>query len=148
VLAGAAGGALLGAVAVVGAILEAWWLVVAAVMAVLTAILVIALDAHRLARNNHHQVRRLSTRLKRQGAAPAAASAGPDREPARPDPAALGDAPPADLSDVVGALRVAQAQYAGRLDRLQRSVEVALDALPGAAATQDPEPGASPPDRE
>lgn len=85
--------------AVVGAVLQWWWLVVLAVMALLSATFLVALDADR-------RVRALRPYVRAQVASidTSQGRTGPTQE------------------DLVGTVRVLQAQYTGRLDRLQLSL--------------------------
>lgn len=105
-LLGAALAGLLSLVAVVGAVGQRWWLVVLAGTVLLSAVLLVALDADRRVRETRRFLHRELRRLDGSGAPP-----GPP-------------APSAD--DVVGTVRALQAQYTGRLDRLQDSVEQVL----------------------
>ncbi|GAA5159936.1 hypothetical protein [Ornithinimicrobium tianjinense] len=104
-LAGAALGAAACVLAVVGALLGWWWLVALVTTALLTAVLLVALDAH-------NRVRALRATLRTE----LDAQRGAGRA-----------APTTD--DVVGTVRALQAQYTGRLDRLQDSVDAALRRL-------------------
>ncbi|MGD8148724.1 hypothetical protein [Ornithinimicrobium sp. Y1694] len=100
------GGAIAGVlsfVAVVGAALGWWWLVVLAGMALLSAVLLVAVDVDR-------RVRELRGFVKAQ-------VAGIDTTGGRAAPA---------QEDVVGTVRALQAQYTGRLDRLQDTLEASL----------------------
>ncbi|MCK0114322.1 hypothetical protein MWU75_19470 [Ornithinimicrobium sp. F0845] len=108
-LVGAGAACLLTVVAVVGAVLEWWWLVVAAAMVLLSCAFLAALDADRRARALRPLV------LK------AVSSAG--------SVAAERVAPPVSEADVVGAVRVLQAQYTGRLDRMQAALDQAVTQL-------------------
>jgi len=99
--AGAAGALTL--VAVVAAALQWWWLVVLAVMLLLSAALLAALDADRRVRELRSFVRKEIGAIDTTGG-----RAAPSTE------------------DVVGTVRALQAQYTGRLDRLQDAVEQAL----------------------
>lgn len=102
-LGGAALGGLLTVLAVVGAALGWWWLVVLCAMALLSAVLLVAIDADRRVRELRAFVR---------------------KEIADIDTTGGRAAPTTD--DVVGTVRVLQAQYTSRLDRLQDAVEDAL----------------------
>ncbi|GGK73602.1 hypothetical protein [Ornithinimicrobium pekingense] len=102
-LAGAGASGVLTVVAVVAAVLHWWWLVVLAGMLLVSAALLVALDADR-------RVRELRTFVRAQVAAI-------DTTGGRAAPS---------TEDVVGTVRVLQAQYTGRLDRLQDTVEQAL----------------------
>lgn len=103
-LAGVALAGVLTVLAVVGAVLQWWWLVAAAPMVLLSAVLVVALDTDR-------RVRALRGYIRAE-----VGSGGPMVEAA----------PPVTDADVIGAVRVLQAQYTGRLDRMQTSVDRAL----------------------
>lgn len=100
---GLGGGAALILLAVLGAATGWWWLVVLSVMLLLTAILLVALDADR-------RVRELRSFVKAQVASidTTGGRAAPSQE------------------DVVGTVRALQAQYTGRLDRLQDTVEASI----------------------
>lgn len=112
-LAGAVVGLVLGLCVVVGTAQEAWVLVAAAASALLVAILVVQLDTWRRTRSLRSFVRDQVRRgVPVTGAQPA------------PVPA-----PTVTHEDVIGAVRLMQAQYTGRLDRLQRSLEEALTQL-------------------
>lgn len=102
-LLGAAVGGGLTVLALVGALLGWWWLVVLAVMALLSAVLLVALDTDRRVRELRAFVRTEVASIDTTG----------------------GRAAPAQ-EDVVGTVRALQAQYTGRLDRLQDAVEAAL----------------------
>lgn len=92
-------------VAVVGSAAQLWWLVVLAGTLLLSAVLLVGLDADRRVRETrrflHQELRRLD-------------SVGPQRAPAPTS------------EDVVGTVRALQAQYTGRLDRLQDAVDEVL----------------------
>lgn len=90
-------------VALVGAVLQWWWLVVLAVMALLTATFLVALDADRRVRELRSYVRTQVASIDTTGG-----RAAPSQE------------------DVVGTVRALQAQYTGRLDRLQDTLEASL----------------------
>lgn len=120
-LAGAGIAIVLTAVAVIGAVQEQWWLVVAAGMAMLSITMLVALDADRRVRALRPYIRREVTR-----------NAGSRGKTGKPVP----EAPPVSDIDVVGAVRVLQAQYTGRLDRMQTSVDQAIAQL--RAADQAP----------
>lgn len=94
---GAGLGAALSVAAVAGALLGWWWLVVLCAMVLLSAVLLVALDLHR-------RVRDVRVVLGTVAAPPPA--------PPAPTP-----------QDVVGTVRALQAQYTGRLDRLQDALE-------------------------
>ncbi|USQ80058.1 hypothetical protein NF556_21140 [Ornithinimicrobium faecis] len=110
VLAGAALAAVLTVVAVVGALQEWWWLVVGAAMLLLSAVLIVAMDADRRVRGLRPYIR---AEVARGAAVPTSAAT----------PPTVSDA------DITGAVRVLQAQYTGRLDRMQTSVDEALAQL-------------------
>ena len=109
-VAGAALAGILTVVAVIGALWEWWWLVVGAAMVLLSAILVVAMDADR-------RVRRLRPYIRSEVAR------GGNSQTATATP------PPVSDLDVTGAVRILQAQYTGRLDRMQSSVEETLAQL-------------------
>lgn len=91
----------------IGVAWEQWLLATAAGCALLSAALLVSLDAWRRVRVLRSFVRDEISRV----ATRQAKAADADRSPAQPQP------------DVVGAVRLLQAQYVGRLERLQASVE-------------------------
>ncbi|WP_122261727.1 hypothetical protein [Ornithinimicrobium cerasi] len=105
-LGGAAVAGVTTALAVVGAVLTWWWLVVLAGSALLSAVLLVALDTDRRVRELRSFVR---------------------SEIAAVDTTGGRAAPTTD--DLVGTVRALQAQYTGRLDRLQDTVEATLRRL-------------------
>lgn len=105
-LAGVTLAAGLTAVAVVGAALEWWWLVTTAAMLLLSAAFLAAVDADR-------RVRALRPFIK-QTVRQAAGETTQEQ------------APPLSDADVIGAVQLLQAQYTGRLDRMQESVDQAV----------------------
>lgn len=105
-LGGAAVGGVTTVLAVVGAVQGWWWLVVLAAMALLSAVLLAALDADRRVRELRSFVRKELAAIDTTGG-----RAAPTTE------------------DVVGTVRALQAQYTGRLDRLQDTVETTLRQL-------------------
>lgn len=123
-LAAVALAAVLTVVAVVGAALQWWWLVTAAAMTLLSATFLVAADSDRRARTLRPFVRKTVT-----------AVAGAQTQEQGPR---LAEA------DVIGAVQVLQAQYTGRLDRMQESLDQAVAHLraegdaPRAAATDEP----------
>ncbi|QDO87111.1 hypothetical protein FNH13_01210 [Ornithinimicrobium ciconiae] len=96
-------------VAVIGAALQWWWLVVAAVMVLLSATFLAAVDADR-------RVRALRPFVK-QAVHQAAGETVQEQ------------APGLTATDVIGAVQVLQAQYTGRMDRMQASLEHAVAQL-------------------
>ena len=102
-LGGAAVGAGLTVVGVVGAAVQWWWLTVLAALLLGTAVLLVALDTDR-------RVRELRALVRKE-------IAGIDLTAGRAAPS---------QEDVVGTVRVLQAQYTARLDRLQDTVEGSL----------------------
>lgn len=113
-LAGGVIGLVLGLGVVVGTALEAWVLVAAAGSVLGAAILLVQVDTWRRTRSLRNFVRDQLRRGVPVTGVPAA--------PAAPAPAATQE-------DVIGAVRMMQAQYTGRLDRMQRSLEEALSQL-------------------
>ena len=105
-LLGAGVGAVLTAAATAAALTGLWWLVVLAGMALLSLVLLVALDIVRRVRETRRFLQGELRRLEADGG-----SQGPP-------------APTAD--DVVGTVRALQAQYTGRLDRLQDAVDEVL----------------------
>lgn len=110
-LAGAGIALVLTALAVIGALLQWWWLVAAAAMILLSAAFLTALDADRRVRDLRPFVRQVASGI------------GSDATHAEQVPPQLAEA------DIVGAVRVLQAQYTGRLDRMQASLEQAAALL-------------------
>lgn len=123
-LAGVAGSIVVTGLGVIGAVLTWWWLVVLAGMSLLSAALLVSMDANRKTRYLRNQLRSEAARIRQEAAAPQATSVA--QIP-----------PPISELDVVGAVKVLQAQYVGRLDRLQDSVDSAVDALREARALSD-----------
>lgn len=105
------------------------------------AVLIVAADANRQVR----AVRRRMQRMAREGVRR------PDSEPPQADvPSDQGETQPppvqVERADVLGAVRVLQAQYTARLDRLQDSVEEALEELRRASAGPPEVASPRPPD--
>ncbi len=118
-----AGGALAAAMTIVAAVataLEAWWLVTLAAMVLLSSTFLSVLDANRRVRALPGRAARMARR--------AVASARPRSTPTGTQ-APVVIAASATEQDVLGAVRILQAQYVGRLDRLQASVEEELQQL-------------------
>lgn len=108
-------------VAVVGAVIEWWWLVTAAAMMLLSATLLAAIDADRRVRALRPFIRQTVRQV-----------AGEQVQEQAPQ---LSDA------DVTGAVQVLQAQYTGRLDRMQEALDQALARLaPEGDAAPPPAP--------
>ena len=101
--------ALLALLTVVTAVLEHPWLPTAGLALLLTVVGAIALDTNKRTRS-------------RYGARPVAAQA---------------SAPVTSEEDLMGTIRLLQAQYVGRLDRAQDSLELATTALLAAAEDRD-----------
>lgn len=110
-LLGAAVGGALTLLAVIGTVQERWWLVTLAAMVLLTATLLLALDADR-------RVRALRAFVRSEVAKGANLRASAERRVQEP--------PPVTSEDVVGTVRALQAQYTGRLDRIQDTLEATL----------------------
>lgn len=104
----------LSALVVAGAALRWWWLFAAGIAAFGSSILLVALDVDRRARSVSSSVKQLA---KRRPPAPA--------RPAAPPPAPRVE----DRADLVGTVRLLQAQYVGRLDRMEARLERALTDL-------------------
>ncbi len=127
-LAGCGLAVVLTAVAVLGAVQHWWWLVVAAGMVLLSLTLLVAMDADRRARALRPYIRGEVTR---GGQLTQAATAQP---------------PTVSETDVIGTVRVLQAQYTGRMDRMQAALDEALAQL---SARQDADrPAAGESDQE
>ncbi|MGO0575840.1 hypothetical protein [Ornithinimicrobium panacihumi] len=105
-LVGASLSVVLTALAVLGAVRSWWWLAVLSAMVLISATLMIAIDTDRRTRELRAFVRSQVASIDTTGG-----RAAPTTE------------------DVVGTVRVLQAQYTARLDRLQDSVEDALRQL-------------------
>lgn len=106
-LVAAALAALLTVTAIVGAALQWWWLVTAAGMTLLSATFLAAFDSDR-------RVRALRPFVKQTVSTVAAGDVGSVQAPRLAE------------VDVVGAVQLLQAQYTGRLDRMQESVDQAV----------------------
>lgn len=121
VLLGAAALAVLAIVAVVGVAVEQPVLAAAAALAMALAIGVLVLDAVTTLRRTERQLLKL-TKLVRSA----------DRaKPAPPTPGpGMSVGPVAGEADLIGTIRLLQAQYVGRLDRAQATLEAAVDRLP------------------
>lgn len=120
VLVGAGVAIVLSLLVLVGVALEQWVLAAGAASALVSATLVIALDSWRRARSLRSfvraEIRALATRQAQAGAG----------QPLRLQPPA--PAAPAELQpQVVDTVRLLQAQFVGRLDRLQASVESVVE---------------------
>ena len=102
-LAAVAFAAVMSLAAVVGTLLEWWWLVALAGAGLLSATLLAAVDTDRRVRELRSYVRAQVASIDTTGG-----RAAPTQE------------------DVVGTVRALQAQYTGRLDRLQDTVEQSL----------------------
>lgn len=109
--AGAVLALLLGGLMVGGLVLERWSLVVVAGWALGSATVLVQLDTWRRVRSLRRYVRDQV------------------REAAEVSPVGLPAAPAASPEDVVGAVRLLQAQYVGRLDRMQTALDEALGAV-------------------
>ncbi|WP_420113853.1 hypothetical protein [Pseudactinotalea sp.] len=126
-LTGVALSAAMTAVAVVAAMLQWWWLLTLAAMVLLSGAFLFALDADRRVRSLPTWATELARRT--------VASHKPPKPPKPPAPVVV--AAPATEQDVLGAVRVLQAQYIGRLDRLQTSIEHELELLRAHSAERD-----------
>lgn len=123
---GAVVGIVLVALLVIGVALEVWTLTALAAGALGLAILVVQLDTWRRTRSLRSFVKaevrrstdRVATSLPSGLVAPQGSSVTDD--------------------DVMGAVRLMQAQYTGRLDRMQRALDEALDRLAAAGPPSDP----------
>lgn len=113
-LAGAMVAAVLTALGVVGAVLEIWWLVVGAALVLLSLTLLAAIDADRRVRALRAFIRQ---EVRRTGKVSVK----------NPTPAA--PAPPVTEADLTGAVQLLQAQYVGRLDRMQGALDQAVARL-------------------
>lgn len=110
---GAAGAVLLSLVAVLAAVFELWWLLAAAVMLLGSASFLTALDASRrvsaLRAHTGKELKRIRSEI---AATPVVTT-------------------PATAQDVTGTVRVLQAQYTARLDRMHAAIEHAVGFLEG-----------------
>ena len=106
-LAGIAAFAALGALAFVAALLTWWWLVMAALAAMLGAIGILAINTNIMLRKHRASYDATGVGL--------GAGAGSGAE--------------ASADDVTGTVRLLAAQYVGRLDRAQSSLESAISNL-------------------
>lgn len=107
-LIGVVGASVLSVVAIVAAVSELWWLLTAAVMLLLSSACIAALDADRRTISLRAHVSKEIKRIRAEvAAAPRETVANSEQ-------------------DVAGAVRLLQAQYASRLDRLQTSIENTL----------------------
>lgn len=105
-------------VAVVAAVFELWWLVTAAIMLVLSAGCLAAVDA------NRRVILLRAFVIKDLKRTRAELTGGSQKQPAE--------------RDVLGAVRLLQAQYTARLDRLQGSIENALGQDTGSPPSPQP----------
>ena len=105
-LLGAGVGAVLTAAATAAALTGLWWLVVLAGMALLSLVLLVALDIVRRVRETRRFLHGELRRLNEGSGAPVGSAA--------------------TAEDVVGTVRALQAEYTGRLDRLQDAVDEVL----------------------
>ncbi|NLG22396.1 MAG: hypothetical protein GX555_13315 [Actinomycetales bacterium] len=124
-LVGAGVAAGLTVLAIIGAVLEWWWLPTAAAMLLLSGAFLAAIDSDRRVRSLRAQVRR---EVRRAGGVSHKA-AGPTHV-----------APPVTDLDVTGAVQLLQAQYTGRLDRMQEALDQAVAQL---RAESHPAPSAA-----
>lgn len=129
--------AVLSVLVLVGVAREQWLLAAAAGCVLLSACLLVSLDAWRRARALRAFVRQEIGGLAARQAK--AVRATPDPEPTEP-------AATVTPADVVGTVRLLQAQYVGRLDRLQASVEALVEhsVRPGGGNTVAGSAGADP----
>lgn len=129
VLAGMAALGVLGLLALIGALASWWWLVVAAMAGMIAVIGVVVLNTNLLMRAHRKEFDRFGRAGGPVGAtAVGAGSAGASRT---------------SEADLAGTMRLLQAQYVGRLDRAQSTLEGAAATLTGAAggaATEDRSP--------
>jgi hypothetical protein len=100
------------AAAVVAVLLDWWWLAAAALMTLVSATFLVALDADRRVRTLRKAV------LSRS-----------DVASSRTAPELTAQPPAVTEADVVGAVRVLQAQYVGRMDRLQNTLDQTLEVM-------------------
>lgn len=115
-LAGVVGAFGLTVLAVVAAAQSLWWLVTACVMALLSAIFAVVLDANRKTRYLRTQLRAEASRIRQESGVTRA-------EPVDPIPPTITE------FDVVGAVQVLQAQYVGRMDRMQQTLDRAVEVI-------------------
>lgn len=119
-LAGALVAVVLGALVVVGAALEQWVVAALGVAGLLCATFAVQLDVWR-------RVRALRSTIRKELRASGAGA----------DAFLPSGTSSITQDDVVGAVRLMQAQYTGRLDRMQTALERALAELPTARTDSD-----------
>lgn len=119
---GAVVSAALVALLVVGAVSARWWLVALTGGALAAAILLVQLDTWRRTRSLRSYLR---DEIRGQGAS-------------APTEVFRSTGPTVTQEDVVGAVRLMQAQYTGRMDRMQNALDQALAAL-ASSRRDDPE---------
>lgn len=115
---GAVVATILSAVVIAGAAWQVWWLLAAGLATFLSLILIVALDVDR-------RVRRMRPLAHRLGAR---------ERPRRPGATSTSTSASVSASattefDVIGTVRLLQAQYVGRLDRMQSTLDRALTEL-------------------
>lgn len=110
--------AALGVPVVVGTATQRWTLVAVGAVLFAAVILVVQLDTWRRTRSVRNYLRDEIRRVGRGAALQA-----------RPEPRRVQAAPAVSGEDVMGAVRLMQAQYTGRLDRMQAALDRALAEL-------------------
>lgn len=113
---------IIGGIMIAGLVTQTWWLVAVAGWLLGSAVLLVQLDSWRRVRSLRRYVR---DQVRGAVAASGVGTGGAQAE--LPGPTSV--APTAAPEDVVGAVRLLQAQYVGRLDRMQTTLDEALVAL-------------------
>lgn len=123
-LAGALVGSLLGLLMVIGTLRGQPLLTVIGAALLGVAVLMVQVDTWRRVRSQRNFLRDEIRRVRTAGSHGSSGDAGPVSDEMRTATPAW--APPAAQEDILGAVRLLQAQYTGRLDRMQRSLEDGL----------------------
>lgn len=119
VLVGVTGIGVLSALSVIGSVTGHDVLADVARTLLLAVVGLLVLDGTVAVRHTERKVRRLGAAARKVTAAPAPPKASPAQE----------TAPATSPADLVGAIRLIQAQYVGRLDRAQATLEAAAEEL-------------------
>lgn len=122
VILGLTGIAVLSALSVIGSVVGNDVLAEVARTLLLAAVGLLVLDGTVAVRHTERQLRRVRTAVRKAAATPAV--------PAAPEVAPAPETAPATSpEDLLGAIRLLQAQYVGRLDRAQATLEAAAEEL-------------------
>lgn len=119
VILGLTGIVVLSALSVIGSVIGHDVLAEVARTLLLAAVGLLVLDGTVAVRHTERQLRRVRTAVRKAAAAPAAREVAPAPE----------TAPATSPEDLLGAIRLLQAQYVGRLDRAQATLEAAAEEL-------------------